>query len=153
MRLHLACDIPCDFARAVAEVKRPRLLAYIARPLVFFLPLDSAPLPEVWHEQIYWFRLRLFGFLPFGKQAVCPTITEDAERFTLYDKGYSALIKQWDHRIEITAGQQDCRYSDTVDLDAGLLTPLIWLFARVFFAHRQARWRKLARANFDYGQA
>jgi hypothetical protein len=37
-----------------------------------------------------------------------------------------------------------CRYSDEIEIDAGLLTPLVWLFARVFYGHRQRRWQKVA---------
>lgn len=37
-----------------------------------------------------------------------------------------------------------CEYTDEILIDAGLLTRPTALFARVFFALRQARWRRLA---------
>jgi hypothetical protein len=35
-----------------------------------------------------------------------------------------------------------------VHIDAGMLTPLVAAFARLFYAHRQKRWRALAKNGF-----
>jgi hypothetical protein len=37
-----------------------------------------------------------------------------------------------------------CRYRDRVEIDAGVLTPLVVAFARWFYGVRQRRWRVLA---------
>ena len=55
------------------------------------------------------------------------------------------LCCRWDHCIRVkplSNGQTG--YSDTVEIDAGWLTPLVWLFARWFYRHRQRRWQKIA---------
>jgi len=40
-----------------------------------------------------------------------------------------------------------CRYSDTVEIDAGALTPLVAGFTRVLFGHRHRRWQRLVRSG------
>jgi hypothetical protein len=42
---------------------------------------------------------------------------------------------------------------DTVEVRAGVLTPFIWLFAQLFYRHRQRRWRALVARRFAYGAA
>ena len=66
----------------------------------------------------------------------------------LRDNGYSPIIKRWDHWIEIEDVGGKTRYTDRVHIDAGLLTAPVAAFARVFYAHRQRRWRKLVRLGF-----
>ena len=41
-------------------------------------------------------------------------------------------------------------YRDTVEIHAGLGTLPAWLFAQLFYRHRQRRWRALAARDFDY---
>jgi hypothetical protein len=40
-------------------------------------------------------------------------------------------------------------------VSAGVLTPVVWLFAVLFYRHRhrQRRWRELAQSGFNYGDA
>jgi hypothetical protein len=58
--------------------------------------------------------------------------------------------RRWDHWIAIEPERRGTRYTDTVHIDAGLLTPLIVAFARIFYRHRQRRWRRLAKSGFAY---
>lgn len=65
------------------------------------------------------------------------------------DNGYGPLIKRWDHWITIAPGVDGTTsYTDRVVIEAGLLTPLIAGFARVFYANRQSRCRRLAATGF-----
>ena len=60
--------------------------------------------------------------------------------------------RSWNHRIEITPVAGDagrCRYSDEIEVRAGALTPLVWLYAQLFYRYRQRRWRRLARSLRD----
>lgn len=153
MRVQLDTVLPCSYEKAVAEVKTPRLLIHIAHPLVSFEPTDGTVVPTNWEEKTYWFRLKLFGFIPCGKQAVRITFHEDDAAFRVRDNGYGRLIRRWDHWITIQRNSGNTLYRDTLDLDAGIITPLVWLFARVFYAHRQRRWGRLARSGFEYEKA
>ncbi len=150
MKLTLRQLLPCPFEQAVAQIKTPRLMQFIAHPLVKFLPADGTRVPDEWEATTYWFDLKLFGLIPFGKQAVSISFPESKEGFRLRDNGHSALITRWDHQIRISREGEQVMYEDNIDLNAGLLTPLVWVFARIFFGHRHRRWRKLAASGFDY---
>ncbi len=152
MRVCLTTVLPCSFEHAVAEVKSPRLLEFVAHPLVRFEPLQPPTFPSAWAEATYWVKLKLFGFLPLGTQAVVISYPQVATGFALRDAGYSSLIKTWDHWIFITKGKDGAtHYRDEVRIEAGILTPFIWLFAQWFYRHRQRRWLSLALGGFAYG--
>ncbi|MEM8769199.1 MAG: hypothetical protein AAGE43_17280 [Pseudomonadota bacterium] len=148
MRLSLRTELPCSYEAAVHWVKRPALLFHIAWPLVRFLPEPETAVGAQWEEGTHWYRLRLFTVLPFGRQAVRISFDESADRLRLRDNGYSRLIPKWDHLITIERAGDSTHYRDDLELDAGILAPVIWVFARGFYAHRQRRWRQLARDDF-----
>jgi len=50
-------------------------------------------------------------------------------------------------RVEALSGNRS-RYTDHVDISAGLLTPGVWLFASLFYRARQQRWKRLL-AEFE----
>lgn len=150
MKLSLSTAISCSWEKAAEEVLTTRLLRHVAHPLVTFSSVGANPLPDIWTEGTHWVWLHLFGFLPLGKQAIVISILPVTRGFALRDAGYSALIPVWDHTLTIAPSSEGTLYTDTVEVRAGVLTPLIWLFAHVFFRHRQRRWRALAASGFDY---
>ncbi len=133
------------------HVQTPRLLHHVAWPLIRFVP-KGAPWPaERWTEGRHETWMFLFGLIPIGWQVIgieLPTATPG--RHVVRDNGYGPLIRRWDHWIEIEPEGRGTRYTDTVHIDAGLLTPLITAFAKIFYRHRQRRWRSLARSGFAY---
>ncbi len=149
MRFALSQSLPCTAAALSAVVRQPGLLNYVAAPLITFQPAPGTVVGPAWEERTYWFKMRLFGVLPIGRQAVCVSMEQTDNNFHLHDAGYSPLISKWDHHITVESRHADtARYEDSVEIEAGLLTPLVWLFARLFFAHRQRRLRKLVSNDF-----
>ena len=120
MQVDLATQLPCPLAEVIAQVRTPRLLRQVASPLLSFSPLAPAEFPDTWSEGTYWVKLKLFGVLPIGRQAIVITYPqmENAQTF--------------------------------MTIEAGILTPFVWLFARQFYAHRQRRWAALAANGFSY---
>jgi hypothetical protein len=54
------------------------------------------------------------------------------------------MLRTWDHTLHVEpVDQTSCRYSDTVDIDAGALTPAATLMAGWIYRYRHRRWRKL----------
>ena len=148
MKFSRETHLDCPFDAAVQAVRRTALLSQVARPVISFT--SNKPVPDTWAEETYWFKLRLFGVLPMGQQAIRVSIQESNGLFTLHDAGFSNLIERWDHRITITEAGGMTRYRDDLDIDAGFLTPFVWLFAKAFFRHRQRRLVKLAASGFDF---
>jgi len=124
---------------------------HITTPLVNFLPCGTMQLPQVWEEGTYWVSVRIFGFIPIGKQAIVITYPETPKGFSIRDNGHSMLIKKWDHRITIEPSGDGTLYRDHVTIDAGVFTFIVWAFAQVFYRHRQRRWRQLVANGFNYG--
>lgn len=130
-------------------VRKPALLMHVAAPLLKFKPLNPAKLPDEWSEGKYLVGMHLFGLIPMGRQWIVTSYdrhdeTPGSRTYQVRDNGSGGLTSKWDHMITIqeTPKGLTC-YTDTVDIEAGPLTPAVWLFAHFFYRHRQRRWRKL----------
>jgi hypothetical protein len=146
MRVFLESLLPCEADLAWSAVQTSALLLEIAAPLVYLRPERGHDMPARWTSGVA-VRLhpRLFGILPMATRTL---IFEriDQESREIQTREFDALIRRWDHRIQVQpAGQGTCRYTDDVEIQAGVLTPVVWLFAQWFYRHRQKRWRRVAR--------
>lgn len=148
--VELSTTLACTPGEAWERVRTSALLLHVAAPLIRFTPKGGTPFPAIWQPGEYRAWMWLFGLVPIGWQAVVISepAPDGAARF-IRDNGYGPLIRGWDHWITIAPGEGGTtHYTDRVEVEAGLLTPLIVAFARVFYAHRQRRWRELARTRF-----
>lgn len=143
-------NAPAD--RVWQEAQTTRLLDYVVAPLIVFRPVTPATLPEIWEEAKYLVEIRLFGAIPFGQQWINISFASTAPPcYQLEDAGHSKIILRWQHHITICeSGETSSRYSDEIDIAAGVLTPFIWAYAQVLFRFRQWRWRKLVNSGFRY---
>ena len=133
------------------EVNRPQLLMFVAHPILHFEPIEPAHLPDQWADGDYLFQLRWRKMVPLGKQVVSisrPVMDGTSRR--LRDNGHSALAKRWDHLISVEPDGNGTRYTDRIEIDAGIATPVVAAFARRFYSHRQRRWHKLVESDFQY---
>jgi len=157
LSVSLTTTLACRAEEAWREVRTTRLFRHVAAPVVCFYPIAPRALPEAWEEKRYLVGMRLFGILPLGSQWIDIKVarnetTPNGERYELRDAGHSRLVRRWDHRIRIEAiDQGHARYTDELAIEAGVLTPIVWAFAKLFFRHRQRRWRALAARGFVYG--
>jgi hypothetical protein len=156
MRVEITTTLDIAPQRAWHEVQTAQLLMHIAAPLVTFEPIAPRVFPTVWQEQKYLVTMKVLGFIPFGKHTINISMPHRADGpgqhlYHLRDNGSGDLITTWDHLITIK-GTADGKthYTDRVDIRAGVLTPLVWLFASIFYRYRQHRWRRLVRTNFAY---
>ena len=86
-----------------------------------------------------------FGLVPAWKHSITFQKIDDSKR-VLFTKEGGGLVPVWNHLIQVTPEQNGtCRYTDDVDVKAGVLTLLVWLFANIFYRYRQLRWRILLR--------
>lgn len=141
-------DAPAD--RVWAEVRTPRLLRHVAAPMIVFDLIDPKQMPEVWADGRYHVGMRFLGIVPIGRQWIVTSTPNPEDHangvYRIRDAGVGDIAKTWDHLIVIEArsdGRTD--YRDEVEVKAGVLTLGVWLFAQVFYRHRQSRWRALAK--------
>jgi ligand-binding SRPBCC domain-containing protein len=125
-------------------VKRPETLAHVTRGLLGFRPKGG--MPEDWGAgTVVRARLFFFGVLPAWTHEIRVVRVDDAAR-EIYTNERGGPVRGWNHRITIgPAGPSRALYTDEIEVRAGPLTPLVWLYAQLFYRYRQARWRRLAR--------
>lgn len=142
--------LPCTPQDMIKQLKTPQSLMHVAYPLVKFIPHDPVRLPEIWGEETYQLSIRLFGIIPLGKHTMVFTYPKSPGEFSVRDNGYSGLCKRWDHVMTVEKSGSGIFYRDRAIIKAGIFTPIIWLFAQVFYRHRQRRWRQIAANAFLY---
>jgi hypothetical protein len=145
MRVLVESDLPCDADRAWAAVQTTALFHEVVRPLVDVRPLPGETWPERWAVGTpLRCRSYLFGVVPLGTRTLVFESIDPAAR-EIRTHEHDALVRRWDHRIAVRpVGPGHCRYSDEVEIEAGLLTPAVWLFAQWLYRHRHRRWRAVA---------
>lgn len=151
MRVTLTSVLDIPASVAWQWVSTPALLTYVAAPLQDFEPIDPQAFPAVWSPGRYLVRLRMFGVVPIGTQWIVISVPEAGPaRYRLRDDGSGSLVSTWDHWITIDPLEGNrCRYTDEVEIQAGWRTPFVWLFARLFYTHRQRRWQRLVASRFS----
>ncbi|MBK9371005.1 MAG: hypothetical protein IPN01_32725 [Deltaproteobacteria bacterium] len=153
MKIELSTTLQAPADQVWRWVQRPALLNWVAAPLVKFRPIQPTTLPEVWADGEVRVSLLLFGVLPVGSQVIRVHREEEQEgeqsaRY-LVDMGEGDLVKTWHHRIRVVPERPGTtHYTDSVVVEAGPLTLFVWMFAQVFYRHRQRRLRELARGGF-----
>jgi len=141
-------DLPVE--RVWQAIRSRRLLDHVAAPLLSFVP-ERPDLPPLWQEgEVVPVGMRLFGVLPLGRQTIRisfpPPDPAVAGERRMHDDGDGTMARRWNHLIVVAPlGPERTAYRDEVEIEAGMMTPFVWLFAQLFFRHRQRRWRRLAR--------
>jgi hypothetical protein len=136
--------LPAPADRVWEALQRAETLQRIAAPLLQFRAAEAGGLPALWREGAEArLRLYLFGLLPVGHHTIRVDVA-DRERGEIRTRESGGMAPVWNHTIRIAAvGEGATRYSDEVDIRAGIRTPLVWLFAWFFYRYRQRRWRAL----------
>lgn len=144
MQATIHSTIRTDSATMWRELRKPASLRYVASPILSFQPVDGRALPDWWEEsETYIVKLSLFDMFPLGKHRITVIrIDEAAMEMLTHESGM--LTRTWNHLLQIRAIDVGAvEYTDSVEIRAGLLTPLVWLFAQFFYRHRQRRWKVL----------
>lgn len=156
MFLEISTELDCSPERAWQEVKTTRLLEYVTSPLLVFEPIEPPVLPKIWQEERYLVQLKFLGIVPFAKQWIDINILDTSAEKQVYqirDDGHGDLVDKWDHLIIIEKTPTGkTNYTDRLEIDAGILTLSVWLYANIFYRHRQKRWQKLVENDFDYSK-
>lgn len=155
MFVRVSTFLDCAPLKVWQEVQKSKLLNYVVSPLIKFTPIQPDQFPTVWADGKYLVHMKLLGLFPLGKQWIVishqtPTTTSN-QMYELLDDGYGDLISKWRHLISIQETSDGrTHYTDTIEVDAGIITFAVWIYANIFYRHRQRRWQKLVKANFKY---
>lgn len=133
-------NIPADNAWDL--VKQSQTLVYVCKGLLSFD--GSHQFPKQWREgDTINTRLKLFGIIPAWKHSLRFILISD-ESMVISTEEKGGIVQSWNHEIKFEVNSEfSCFYTDTVEINAGIFTPFIWLFANALYRHRQRRWKYL----------
>lgn len=141
MKIYVESIFDCSPEKVWKEVQKSSLLLEVMKPLARIEPVETA-FPETWQEgKTVLCSCFMFGILPMGvRKLFFESI--DKKKKEIQTRESDPMIRKWDHLIKVEATPDGkTRYSDRIELDAGLLTPLFGLYVRYFYGHRQRRWQ------------
>ncbi|WP_220348675.1 hypothetical protein [Alkalilimnicola ehrlichii] len=127
-------------------MKQSNTLLYVTKGFLGFSGSDR--FPREWREgATEETRLLFFGVVPGWRHRLTFQEISDAKRELATCEG-GGLVPIWNHLIKVEELEgQACRYTDDVEIQAGPLTLLVWLYANVFYRYRQWRWRSLLKRS------
>jgi hypothetical protein len=141
-RIHVETILPTDADSVWRAMQYPVTFLYVCRGLFRLPALEgrSAPL-RVGERGSGW--LFAFHLIPAYRHTL-EILGADESTRTITTHEYGGLLTSWDHTLHVEPiTESRCRYSDTVDIDAGRLTPVVALVARGLYRYRQRRWHLL----------
>jgi hypothetical protein len=134
--------LDCSYDSAWEALQHVWLLEHVTHPLLKFLPAQPSALPQRLEQgDVLHLKLYLLGFVPFGEHTIR---LEHVQAGEIISSESGTYINVWNHVIKLEKTQQGLLYRDTLELEAGWLTPIIVIVAKLFYRHRQARWQALA---------
>ena len=145
MRVIRSSVFPADADVIWEKLKEIDSLKYVAAPMATFSAVGHSG-ALVWEKGCeYDFVFKLFGFIPFGTHHISIRKFDSAEHI-IVSYEHNENVRKWNHRITLkTVGRSHTLYTDIVDIDAGIKTLPIYIWANIFYAHRQRRWIRLLR--------
>jgi hypothetical protein len=146
--VHIETELPTDADRVWFAMQQPVTFLYVVRGLFSMPALAGRSDPLVEGESgTGW--LFAFHVIPTYRHTIGIVEVDDATR-TIRTAEHGGVLKRWDHVLHAEPlGDGRCRYSDTVTLDAGRLTPVVAAVAVRLYRYRQRRWRRLARRHLQ----
>ena len=118
-------------------------LRYIAAPYAYFTPLDTSN-ALVWHKgETTQFYLKVFGIIPMGTHTI-KIIAFDKGNYYIASEEKNHVVFIWNHQIHLKpTANGTALYEDAVEIGAGWKTNLVCVWSKMFYRHRQRKWRKL----------
>ncbi|MBA2881349.1 hypothetical protein HNR65_001676 [Desulfosalsimonas propionicica] len=135
------------------KIIEPKALQFVAWPILSFIPDEAGALDGEWIVgKKYNLRLFFLKCIPLGRHIIqLVKIDKTANTISSQEKG--KLTRVWNHDItfhEVYPGK--VHYIDKIEISAGLRSPVIWLFAHIFYRHRQRRWKLLLERQRGLGK-
>ncbi len=144
MKARISTLIATNENRIWSELQKTASLMYVAAPVLIFKPRDGESLPEKWIAgRRYALRIYGLGIIPLGKHDIVVQKI-DSVRKEMVTNESGLLAKTWNHLLRVDkADDHTVKYTDEIEIRAGILTAGIWLFAHIFYRHRQRKWKIL----------
>ncbi len=120
-------------------------LQIITSPFIAFEPVEKEQ-EMIWQVgKRFKFKAKLCGFIPFGIHTI--KLLEFDKDKGIYSNETNTYVPVWNHRIllnDLADGQTE--YWDIVEIYAGWKTIFVYIWAKLFYQHRQRKWVKILKA-------
>lgn len=157
VRLDLLLDCPVD--AAWEALHSPAVFRAVSGPWTTVESLEPGGFPERWPAGAHRVRLRMLGLVPMGDQVIRlrDEMLPDGTR-AVHDvggpvRGPLVVVRHWHHRMTVAPNPLSgapgstaarTRFTDTLEVRAGLLTPVVWIGFRMFWRLRARQLLHLA---------
>ncbi|SDW79219.1 hypothetical protein SAMN05421504_1011518 [Amycolatopsis xylanica] len=140
--IRVQTDLPTSAENVWQAMQHAASFLYVTRGLFGFPALAGRTAPfQAGERGTGW--LLLFHLIPLSRHTIHLVEVDEATR-TLRSRERGGVLKAWNHTLHVEpVDEQRCRYSDTVEIDAGRLTGVVARVAVGIYRYRQRRWRKL----------
>ena len=134
-----------DYAISAADLwtdlLSPAALADSMKGAVTYIGLPTEPVQE---GQEFTVQLKRWGWLPMGAWTM-KVVERDDDNFVLRSEERGNVVKRYRHKLSIIpTGPDTCRYTDHIDVDAGVFTPLVFpMFEKMYLQRHEMRKARL----------
>lgn len=144
--VHIEQELPTDADRVWSAMQHPTSFLYVTCGL-FRLPILVGRTDPIRVGESVTDRLYVFHVLPTYRHSIHVVDVDDSSR-TIRTHEHGGILRSWDHVLRVAPlDESRCRYSDTVTIDAGRLTPFVATLAVAIYRYRQRRWNRLVRKH------
>ena len=144
-------ELPCTVSDAFAALHDPTVFQRVSKPFLRFTPLKPARFPERYESgKSYVVGAKAFGLVPLGTQEINPATSRDAKRSVFVDNGRGlsgalGVMNHFHHTMTLEpSGRGPAVLTDTLEWDAGALSPAFWIGFRFFWWWRHMVMKRLA---------
>ncbi|MGW4633503.1 hypothetical protein [Nocardia sp. NPDC004415] len=142
----LRTELPTSADRVWRAMLAPATFLYVCRGL-FGIPMLAGRVEPLRAGERGTAWLWVFHVLPLYRHTI-EVIDVDEAAGTIRTHEHGGAVKTWNHTLAVeplTEGR--CRYTDTIEIEAGPATAVVALVASGIFRYRQRRWRRLVRRH------
>lgn len=144
--IHLETELPTGADRVWEAMQYPGTFLYVTRGL-FGFPALTGRTSRFRRSDQGSGRIVMFHVIPLWRHTLHLVELDDTTR-TMRSREHGGAIRTWNHTLHAEPlGPDRCRYSDTIEIDAGPLTGVTAFTGRLIFRYRQRRWHRLVRKH------
>lgn len=123
------------------DLLSPTALAESMLGAITYVGLPTEPVEQ---GQEFTVQLKRWGWLPMGSWTM-KVVERDDANFVLRSEEHGNLVKLYQHKLTIEpTGPQSCRYTDHINVEAGLFTPLVFpMFEKMYLQRHEMRKKRL----------
>lgn len=144
--INVQTDLPTTADKVWQAMQHTASFLYVTRGL-FGFPALAGRTDPIRKGEIGTGWLLLLHAIPLSRHTI-HVVDLDQDARTIRSREHGGILRAWNHTLHVEpTGEHSCRYSDTVEIDAGPLTGLVALAAVGIYRYRQRRWHRLVRRH------